>query len=167
MFLNGELDDHCIARWTEALSLIGWHRGNSEQEDSEGWRAIPPAYAALRVLLELECEWQRDDASQWQKRRSQRPIALLCQRSPSTLALAVEEALRWLAIWGVPNCWGQESSREKPRLVGRDVIRADHRAWRFDHDPKFVRRLAAAVAIPLDWRDHWKLYRAVTLPQSI
>ncbi len=181
MFLNGDLDDHRIARWTEALSLIGWHWGNSGQSDSvmgsrepssddqqpEGWRAIPPAYAALRALLELESEWQGDDASQWQKRRSQHPIALLCQRSPSSLALAVEEALRWLAIWGVPNCWGEEARRKKPRLGGRDIVRADHRMWRFDHDPKFVRRLAAAVAIPLDWRDHWKLYRAVTLPQSI
>lgn len=179
-FLNGDLDDHRIARWTEALSLIGWHwrdtghedrvteseEPQSEEQQPEGWPAIPPAFAALRALLEVECEWQGDDASRWQKRRSQRPIALLCERSPSSLALAVEEALRWLSIWGVPNCWGEESRSEKSRLRGRDVILADHRTWRFDHDPKFVRRLAAAVAIPLDWRDRWQIYRAVTLPQS-
>lgn len=181
MFLNGDLDDHRIARWTEALSLIGWQWKNGERSNSvtageeppsdsqrpEGQRAVPPAYAALRALLELECEWQGADLSQRQKRRSQRPIVLLCQRSPSTLALGVEEALRWLAIWGVPNGWGKESSREKPFLGGRNVIRADHRTLRFDHDQKFVRRLAAAVAIPVDWRDRWKLYRAVTLPQSL
>lgn len=178
-FLNGALDDYRIARWTEALSLIGWQWGNAEQEHlatqgkespsnehvQEGWRAIPPAYAALRALLEVECEWQGNDTSWWQKRRSQQPIALLCQRSPSSLALAVEEALRWLSVWGVPNCWTEQSRREKPRLSGRDIIRADQHIWRFDHDPQFVRRLASAVAIPLDQRDQWKLYRAVTLPQ--
>lgn len=180
-FLNGELDDHRIARWTEVLSLIGWRwektgednsatEGEappSDDQEPEGWLAIPPAYAALRALLEVECEWQGNDSSLWKKRRSQRPVALLCQRSSSSLALAVDEALRWLSIWGVPNCWGGDRRQEKPRLSGRDTIRADHRMWRFDHDPKFVRRLAAAVAIPLDWRDRGKLFRAVTLPQTI
>jgi CRISPR-associated protein Csx17 len=180
-FLDGDFDDHRIARWSEALSLIGWSWGSTNQDDSateavellssdqqpEGWLAIPPAYAALRAILDVECEWQGNDASLWQKRRSQRPITLLCQRSSSSLALAVEEALRWLSIWGVPNCWGEKSCREKPRLNGRDIIRADHRRWQFSHDPKVVRRLAAAVVIPLDCRDQWKLYRAVTLPQTM
>jgi CRISPR-associated protein Csx17 len=180
-FLNGEFNDNRISRWTEALSLIGWHWGKTGKDDSategepppsddqelEGWLPIPPAYAALRALLEVECEWQGNDSSLWKKRRSQRPISLLCQRSSSSLGLAVEEALRWLSIWGVPNCWGAEAREEKPRLSGRDIIRADHRMWRFDHDPKFVRRLAAAVAIPRDWRDRGKLFRAVTLPQTI
>jgi CRISPR-associated protein Csx17 len=181
MFLHGKLDDHRIARWTEALSLIGWQWGNTGQKDTrtkseespsneqgqDDWQAIPPAYAALRTLLEVECEWQGNDISQWQKRRSQQPIALLCQRSPSSLALAVEEALRWLSVWGVPNCWTEQSRCEKPRLSGRDIIRANHRIWRFDHDPQCVRRLASAVAIPLDWRNRWKLYHAVTLPQTV
>lgn len=180
-FLSGDLDDHRIAHWTEALSLIGWYWGSTSQNDSatesadlpsndeqpESWLAIPPAYAALRALLEVECEWQGDDVALWKKRRSQRPIALLCQRSPLPLGLAMEEALRRLSIWGVLNCWGEESRSEKSRLSGRDIICADHRTWRFDYDPKFVRRLAAAVTIPLDWRDCWQIYRAVTLPQSI
>jgi len=180
-FLNGELDDHRIARWIEALSLIGWH-WEQEQEsadasvpdekeslDEEPWQiqAIPLPYAALRSLLEMECKWQGNDPSLWKKRRSHRPIALLCQRTPSSLALAVEDALRWLSIWGVPNRWGKSAGNEKPRLGGRDVIRADHGELNFSQDPmRLVTRLAAAVLIPLDWRDRGKLYRAVTLPQT-
>ncbi|MFN0315109.1 MAG: type I-U CRISPR-associated protein Csx17 [Burkholderiales bacterium] len=180
-FLHGELDDHRIARWTEALSLIGWHFGqepvsadgtatseeSSLDDTQQTTRAVPLAYAALRSLLEMECEWQGADLSLWKKRRSHRPVALLCQRTPSSLALAVEDALRWLAIWGVPNRWGQDARREKPRLGGRDVIRTDHRDLTFDETQSpLVSRLAAAVLIPLDWRDHGKLYRAVTLPQT-
>lgn len=180
--LNGELDDHRIARWTEALSLIGWHfekeeesadpSGSSEEQSLEDeqrqFPAVPLAYAALRSVIEMECEWQGNDSSLWKKRRSHRPISLLCQRTPSSLALAVEDALRWLAVWGVPNCWGEAARREKPRLGGRDVIRADHRELNFgEAQSRLVTRLAAAVLIPLDWRDRGKLYRAVTLPQSI
>lgn len=178
--LNGELDDHRIARWTEALSLIGWHfekeaespdpSASSEEqslEDEQQLPAVPLAYAALRSVIEMECEWQGNDQSLWKKRRSHRPIALLCQRTPSSLALAVEDALRWLALWGVPNCWGEDARRDKPRLGGRDVIRADHRELNFaEAQSHLVTRLAAAVLIPLDWRDRGQLYRAVTLPQT-
>lgn len=179
-FLNGELDDHLIARWTEALSLIGWHLEKEEdradlaisnEEQSPGGEQFPAitlVYAALRSVIEMECEWQGNDLSVWKKRRSHRPIALMCQRTPSSLALAVEDALRWLAIWGVPNCWSEAARREKDRLSGRDVIRADHHELNFgETQSRLVSRLAAAVLIPLDWRDRGKLYRAVTLPQSI
>ncbi len=179
-FLNGALDDHRIARWTEALSLIGWHwksaedessvlgTGNSSDDEAEGKPAIPLAYAALRALLEIECEWQGEDPALWKKRRSQRPVALMCQRSSSSLALAVEDALRWLAIWGVPNSWGKPIQGGKNRLAGRDVIRADQRELGFDGPQAgLVNRLAAAVLIPLERRDHGALYRAVTLPQTI
>jgi CRISPR-associated protein Csx17 len=179
--LNGELDEQCIARWTEALSLIGWRfeaeagtgdvaesiEEQSRTDEPRQSSAIPLAYAALRSLIEMECERQGTDASLWKKRRSHRPIALLCQRTPSSLALAVEDALRWLAIWGVLNCWDKTARREKPRLGGRDVVRADHRELNFDQSrSRLVTRLAAAVLIPLDCRDCDKLYRAVTLPQS-
>jgi CRISPR-associated protein Csx17 len=179
--LNGELDDHRIARWTEALGLIGWHfekeeesadpSASSEEQSLEDeqrqFPAVPLAYAALRSVIEMECEWQGNDSSLWKKRRSHRPIALLCQRTPSSLALAVEDALRWLAIWRVPNCWGEATRREKPRLGGRDIIRADHRELNFgEAQSRLVNRLAAAVLIPLDWRDRAKLFRAVTLPQT-
>ncbi|MDB5967571.1 MAG: CRISPR-associated protein Csx17, subtype Dpsyc [Hydrocarboniphaga sp.] len=181
-FLNGGLDDYRIARWTEALSLVGWHfehgEGNphssphnedkSPEDERQNFPAIPLPYAALRALLEIECERQGADASLWKKRRSNRPIALLCQRAPSSLALTVEDALRWLAIWGVPNCWGEPARLEKRRLGGRDLIRADQRELKFgEAQSRLVTRLAAAVLIPLDWRDRGKLYRAVTLPQSV
>jgi CRISPR-associated protein Csx17 len=181
-FLNGELDDHRIARWTEALSLVGWHfekekesadpTASSEEQslEDEQWQfpAVPLAYAALRSVIEMECEWQGNDSSVWKKRRSHRPISLLCQRTPSSLALAVEDALHWLAIWGVPNCWGEDARREKARLGGQDIIRADHRGLNFaEAQSRLVTRLAAAILIPLDWHDRGKLYRAVTLPQSI
>lgn len=181
-FINGDLDDHRIARWAEALSLIGWRwerkekdadatLSNDEQplkEEREKLDPIPLAYAALRSLLEMECEWQGNDSSVWKKRRSQRPVALLCQRTPSSLVLAIEDALRWLSIWSVPNLWSEDTRREKPRLAGRDIIRLDHRELNFSEpNNRLVNRLAAAVLIPLDWRDRGKLYRAVTLPQTI
>lgn len=181
-FLNDELDDHRIARWTEALSLIGWHFEKQEEsadpsasseeqpleDEQRQFPAVPLAYAALRSVIEMECAWQGNDISLWKKRRSHRPIALLCQRTSSSLALAVEDALRWLAIWGVPNCWGEAARREESHLGGRDIIRADHRKLNFGETrSRFVSRLAAAVLIPLDWRDRGKLYRAVTLPQSV
>jgi CRISPR-associated protein Csx17 len=180
-FLNGELNDNRIARWTEALSLISWHwdkkdegtdstlsgEEQSTMEEANTPPAIPPAYAALRSLLEVECEWQGNDASLWKKRRSQRPISLLCQRVPSSLALAVEAALHWLSVWGVRNCWGDEARIEKPRLQGREVIDIDHRELDFNSNSLIVSRLAAAVLIPLDWRDRWTIFRAVTLPQTV
>lgn len=181
-FINGDLDDQRIARWTEALSLIGWRWekeeketysafSNEEQsfeEDREKFHTIPLAYAALRSLLEMECEWQGNDTSIWKKRRSQRPIVLLYQQAPSSLALAVEDALRWLSIWGVPNGWGEDARHEKPRLAGRDIVRIDHRELNFrEPSTRLVTRLAAAVLIPLDWRDRWKLFRALTLPQTV
>jgi CRISPR-associated protein Csx17 len=161
-FLRGELDDHLIARWIEALSLIGWRLFSDEQPDNE-WesQAIPPEYAALRVVLELECE--RRDEGDRKKRRSQQPISLLCQRSASTLPLAVTEALRWIGIWGVPNPYGEKAVAEKQRLSGRDIIRIPSAALSFSSDPS---RLAAAVCIPIHWCDRKALFRAVSLPQA-
>jgi CRISPR-associated protein Csx17 len=160
-FLNGELDDQLIARWIEALNLIGWDfvnvdpPANSEPESY----AIPPEYAALRALLELECE--RREEGDTKKRRSQQPIALLCQRSASTLPLAVTEALRWIAIWGVPNPDREEANKGRKRLAGRDIISPSG----FSPSTDAI-RLAAAVSIPLHWRDRNALYRTVSLPQT-
>lgn len=187
-FLRGGLDDRLIAFWTEAMSLIGWHFGkdpddenapaseskkNVEEATVEGDKqplemtadGIEPPYAALRTLLELECEWQGNDRGKWKKRRSLQPFALLCQRSASSLPLAVSEAFRWISIWGVRNPWGAAARAETPRISGRYVVRLDHgnissAVW----DQQLADRLAAAVCIPLRRQDHWQLYRAVTLP---
>jgi CRISPR-associated protein Csx17 len=159
-FLSGDLDDALIARWIEALSLIGWEfpqTAEAPAETTTGESAIPPEYAALRTLLELECAHRK--AGDTQKRRSQQPIALTCQRSASTLPLAVKDALHWIAIWGVPNPYANEA--EKPRLAGREIISPSTFAPSAD-----AARLAAAVCIPLHWRDRSSLYRAVSLPQA-
>ncbi len=188
------MDDHLIARWIEALSLIGWQfekrKGNTDDEgemetnaaiaaadqapvDSEldstakDFPAIPPAYAALRTLLELECEWQGKVRSAWKKRRSQQPVSLLCQRSASSLPVAVSEALRWIGIWGVRNPWGLASRLEKPVLTGRYVVRLQHsNDLQFTDNIVDPSRLAAAVCIPLAWQDQWQLRRVITLPFS-
>jgi len=164
-FLRGNLDDQLIARWAEALSLIEWRLIKVEEEaHSDGDLeplAIPPEYAALRGVLELECE--RREEGERTKRRSQQPISLLCQRSASTLPLAVTEALRWIGIWGVPNPYAQKTEAEKKRLSGRDIISLPSAAISVSAD---AARLAAAVCIPLHWRDRNALYRAVALPQS-
>jgi len=179
-FLRGDLDEQCIARWTEALSLIGWHFEASSTkpappaEDAVSFPAVPLAYAALRALLEIEGEWQRSDgaggasssaatATKPQRRRSRRPISLACQRSPSSVALAVDGALHWLSVWGVPNPYGEEARMEKKRLAGRDIVRAHG----FHPEEQTVRRISAAILVPLDWRDRWKIFRQVTLPQTV
>jgi CRISPR-associated protein Csx17 len=161
-FLRGELDDHQIARWIEALSLIDWRLvkddGQPPDRNDAGPSAIPLEYAALRALLELECE--RRETGDTSKRRSQQPVALLCKRSASTLPRAVTEALRWIAIWGVPNPGSEASRKNKPRLAGRDIVSLQ--SFLPSVDPA---RLAAAVCIPLHWRDRPVLYRTVSLPQ--
>jgi CRISPR-associated protein Csx17 len=178
-FLRGGLDDQLIARWTEAMSLIGWDfvrdpndvvKKTATEGDKQSLKeGIEPAYAGLRTLLELECEYQGKDRTQWKKRRSQQPIALLCERSPSSLPLAVSEAFRWIGIWGVCNPWGTAAARvEKPRITGRYVIRLDQEnvssaVW----EPQLADRLAAAVCIPLRPRDRRQLYKHVTLPPGI
>ena len=140
------------------LSRRPLSREISNRSNSDG---IEPAYAALRTLLELECEYQGKDRTQWKKRRSQQPIALLCERSASSLPLAVSEAFRWIGIWGVRNPWGTAAARvEKPRISGRYVIRLDQEiissaVW----EQQLADRLAAAVCIPLRPRDRWQLYK--------
>lgn len=164
-FLRRELDDQLTARWVEALSLIDWKlvKVNEPPITDEEWEAhaIPPDYAALRTLIELECE--RRDEGDTKKRRSQQPISLLCQRSASTLPLAVTEALRWIAIWGVPNPGWKKANEEKERLAGRDIIRIPTSALSTSAD---TTRLAAAVCIPLCRRDQNAIFRAVSLPQA-
>ena len=161
-FLRRELDDHLIARWIEALSLIGWKLVPVKDESADAeWEppAIPPEYAALRTLIELECE--RREQGDIKKRRSQQPVSLLCQRSASTLPLAVTEALRWIGIWGVPNPDSEKAQAGKKRLAGRDIISPSTFSPSTD-----AGRLAAAVSIPLCWHDRSALYRAVSLPQD-
>ena len=163
-FIRHELDDQLIARWIEALSLIGWKFMKLENAPAGGepeFHAIPPEYATLRTFLELECE--RREEGDNKKRRSQQPISLLCQRSSSTLPLAVTESLRWIAIWGFENPYGKKAVAEKSRLAGRDIISLPTTTLSFTTD---VMRLAAAVCIPLRWSDRYALFRAVSLPQS-
>jgi len=180
-FLRGELDDFLIVTWIEALSLIGWHFAPAAAGDSQnpldetgvaafdgGSESPDMAYAALRTLLELECEWQGSDRSQWKKRRSQQPFALMCERSALSLASAVSEALRWISIWGVPNPWGAAARAEKPRIAGQYIVRLNHGDFCSGiYGQQLVGRLAAAVCIPLRWQDRWRIYRTVTLPPGV
>jgi len=166
-FLRNELDERLIARWTEALSLIGWDsrmqtKDAYSRDDFDG-SPIPLAYAALRAVVDLECELQSGDRGEWKHRRSQRPVALLCQRSPSSLSLAVEDALRWCGIWGVPNPYGAASRALKPRLAGKEVVHVAACRLAFGDNADLVHRLPASVLVPID--DPQPLFRSVTLPQ--
>jgi CRISPR-associated protein Csx17 len=146
------------------LSLVGWKLGKADDAPADGeWEspAIPPEYAAMRTLLELECESR--EKGDTRKRRSQQPIALLCQRSASTLPLAVMEALRWIAIWGVPNPDWKKAKGGKERLAGRDIIDLKKIPFAPSTD---AARLAAAVCIPLHWRGRNAIFRAVSLAQA-
>ncbi|MBI1312672.1 type I-U CRISPR-associated protein Csx17 [bacterium] len=174
-FLHGELDDRRIARLVEALSLIDWRfsasRGDdngSNATDEEGGEPVPVTYAAVRSLIEVACEKRRpepgekDDLS-GPRAKVQRTVALLSRQEPRLAASATADALRRLAIVGVPNPYGEECRREKPKLAGRDVVQVGESPV---IDVDSARRLAAAVLIPLEWRDRWSLFRSITLPQN-
>jgi hypothetical protein len=79
----------------------------------------------------------------------------------------VTEALRRLAIVGVPNTYGESARLQKPKLAGRDVVTFEVGQARIQCSPAMARRLGAAVLIPLAQQDRWKLYRAITLPQTV
>ena len=181
-FLCGELDDGRISRWIEAMSLINWQFSQpdkellgiaAEQKDSvesqEDLESIPLAYAAFRTLLDLECEHRNPALGQRKKRRSQQPFTLFCQRSVSALPLAISEALRWISIWGVRNPWGADARAERERIAGRYVVMLEHRqlALEDEYGRLLASRLAAAVCIPLAWKDRWQLARVITLPPGI
>ncbi|MFO7905175.1 MAG: type I-G CRISPR-associated protein Cas8g1/Csx17 [Planctomycetota bacterium] len=174
-FLRGELDDRRIARLVEALSLIDWgfHPRRADTSIDEGLvdehiDPVPVAYAAARSLLEVASESktaydQEPSDRSGPRAKVQRTVALFSRQEPRLAAAASAEALRRLAIVGVPNPYGGESQREKPTLAGRDVVQVgESSALSFD----LARRLAAAVLIPLAWRDRWTLFRAITLPQT-
>jgi len=167
-FLRGELEDHLIARWIEALSLIGWELGKVDDLLPEPeTHVVPIEYAALRTLLELECELRKEGDTK--KRRTQQPITLLCQRSPSVLPLAVTEALRWISIWGVPNP-DPNTRPDKKRLKGHDIIDLSTSGFHLTASEVkrtvFASRLAAAVCIPLHWSEREILFREISLPQT-
>jgi CRISPR-associated protein Csx17 len=174
-FLHGELDDRRIARLVEAMSLIDWRFQQTRFDASASMAVsedrldpVPVAYAAARSLLEVACELNTADDEERNDRsgplaRVQRTVALLSRQEPQMAAAATADALRRLAIVGVPNPYGEASQQEKPRLAGRDVVQVDKSLV---IDVASARRFAAALLIPVDWRDRWKLFRAITLPQT-
>jgi CRISPR-associated protein Csx17 len=177
-FLRGELDDQRIARLVEALSLIDWRANtvrhpehSAEATDEERLDALPVAYAAVRALVEVACEAKPDAAvqgagSSGPRAVLQRAVALVSRHESGMVAAGVSEALRRLAIVGIPNVYGGDSRSQKPTLAGRDVVTLGSGHAQLRCDPVLSRRLAAAVLIPIDRRDRWQLFRAVTLPQT-
>lgn len=176
-FLRGELDDPRIARLVEALSLIDWQtpsvsqRIESPQDAKEELpEAVPVAYAAVRALVEIACDARpstvKDAAAPTPRASVYRTVSLVSCQEPGRVAAGVVEALRRLAIVGVPNTYGEDMRHQKPTLAGRDVVAFGQSPSQPSCDPVLARRLAAAVLIPLDRRDRWKLFRAVTLPQT-
>jgi len=181
-FLNGELDDHKIARWIEALSLIDWHfkkrkedtderpyvpgPGEDDEKTSSSEKrlnyAIPLPYAALRILLNTECAYQKKE--DYKRRRSSRPVSQLSTCSQYALEQATRDALRWLGIWGVQNPWGEKARKEQPTMHNAYVVRLDDCGLNVPDTLLPPERLAASVAVPLIWEDHWRLRRVVTLP---
>ncbi|HPZ84000.1 MAG TPA: hypothetical protein PL064_11220, partial [Thermogutta sp.] len=72
--------------------------------------------------------------------------------------------LRRLSIWGVRNPWGKKSRNEHPEMKGAYVVRLEECALQHAEELLSSARIAAAVAIPLDFHERWKLHRVVTLP---
>jgi CRISPR-associated protein Csx17 len=177
-FLRGELDDRRIASLVEALSLIDWRYRAASQDtgtvdafDDQSLDPLPIGYAAVRSLLETASDSRPPNSigtpdRQGHRADVQRTVVLVCRQERGLVAAATIEALRRLAIAGVPNTYGENSRREKPKLAGRDIVQLESARTQFQCDEQMSRRLAAAVLIPLDPRDRWKLFRAVTLPQT-
>lgn len=179
-FLDGELDDRRIASLVEALSLIDWRSWrpspvlltSSELHDDEPLEPVPAGYAAVRGLLEIACDrasrnGSRSASDATPRVHVQRMVSLVSRQEPRTIAAGLIEALRRLAIVGVPNTYGDQSRRQKQRLAGRDVVELESVQSHVRCDDRLSRRLAAAALVPLDPRDRWKLFRAISLPQSI
>lgn len=176
-FLRGELDDSRIARLVEGLSLVDWQqhsehevRDAAQHSDEQQRDAVPVAYAAVRSLVEIACDAisSRSITAGDSRPRAtvQRTIALVTCQEPGLVVAGVKEALRRLAIVGVPNTYGEATRQQKPKLAGKDVITFEVGSARMQCGPALSRRLAAAVLIPLARQDRWKLIRAITLPQS-
>lgn len=177
-FLRGELDDRRIASLVEALSLIDWRshpfRQDAESEETleeERLDPLPIAYASVRALIEIACEETPRDGAETTGRSGpladvQRTVSLVCRREQGMVAAGAIEALRRLAIVGVPNHYGKESQRQKPSLAGHDVVDLEIARSRFCCENQLSRRLAAAVLIPLARCDRWKPFRTITLPQT-
>lgn len=177
-FLRGELDDRRIASLIEALSLIDWRNGAVSREDEslastedQGFDPLPVPYAAVRALMEIAGQPSPDDGAGRRERSGSRAVvsrtvSLVSRQERGMVTAATAEALHRLAIVGVPNRYGEESRRQKLRLAGRDVIGIKSARFQFQCDEQMSRRLAAAVLIPLGRRDRWKIFRAITLPQT-
>jgi len=172
-FIHGELDEARITRYAEALSLIGWHFTSTDRTKSQNQpqemvvvepsRPLPLAYAAIRSLLETELMRRQEE----EKRRrcdSLRTLALLRERSSGGTAAATSEALHRLSIIGVPNPYDDQVRKEKPNLTGCDIVRVEPSVFLVAES--LISRLAAAACIPLHWRDRFRLFRNVTLPQT-
>jgi CRISPR-associated protein Csx17 len=131
---------------------------------------VPVAYAAVRSLVEIACDARPNEvenaAAPAPRVSVQRTVSLVSRQESGMVAASVAEALRRMAIVGVPNTYGEDTRRQKPTLAGRDVVTLATWPSRLRCDAVLARRLAATVLIPLDRRDRWKLFRAVTLPQT-
>lgn len=177
-FLREELDDRRIASLVEALSLIEWRSQSvlqdvvpEEQFEDEPFDPLPVAYASVRALFEIACQEKPRNGAAPTVRTGprapvQRTVSLVSRQEPGMVAAGATEALRRLAILGVPNTYGEDSRRQKPTLAGRDVVELESARHQFHCDDQLSRRLAAAVLIPLASRERWKLFRAITLPQT-
>jgi CRISPR-associated protein Csx17 len=176
-FLRGELNDSRIARLADGLSLIDWQQrserelNDAAQDSDEQQRdAVPVAYAAVRSLVEIACDASSSGSTiagdSGPRATVQRTVGLVTRQEPGMVVSGVKEALRRLAIVGVPNTYGEAARRQKPKLAGKDVITFEAGSARMQCDPALSRRLAAAVLIPLARHDRWKLFRAITLPQT-
>ncbi|HLK15448.1 MAG TPA: type I-U CRISPR-associated protein Csx17, partial [Fimbriimonadaceae bacterium] len=157
-FLGGELDDARIARLVEGLSLVDWQQPSERQlrdaaQDTgeQHLDAVPVAYAAVRSLVEIACDASSSDSTATSnagpRATVQRTVSLVTRQEPGMVVAGVTEALRRLAIVGVPNIYGEAARQQKPKLAGQDVVAFEAGPARIQCDPALSRRLAAAVLI--------------------
>ena len=115
------------------LSLIDWQQPSERQQvesaldtDEQQLESLPIAYAAVRSLIEIACDASSNDGvtagNSGPRATVQRTVSLVSRLEPGMVAAGVTEALRRLAVVGVPNGYGKDARNQKPKLAGRDVV---------------------------------------------
>ncbi len=142
--LRGELDVSEIHKLTFLFAHLGWQNTNrieSRSEDS-GPRPLPPAYAALRLWLDLGTVPPPNSRPP----RDGEVPRLLSIGGARQVELAVSKAMARLRIQGLP--------RFRPAPTGRAVVSAQLRLTAAEAE-----RIAIAVLVPISDRDTFLLSR--------
>ncbi|MGC8874676.1 MAG: hypothetical protein ACP5SI_09575, partial [Chloroflexia bacterium] len=148
--LRREVDIREVHRLAGLFALLDWQDQNpwDERKGSCQPTAVPPAYAALRLWLELGIR----PAPDARPPRDGHVVRLLTIGEPAQVERAAALALRRLRVDGLP--WDED-----PRPTGKAVA---HFETKIPSDE--VARLVVAVIVPIGEEDRLALSRRLWVP---